>query len=151
MANVQNQVPTYIIRHSLDATAPQTLPPGISQYTIDSTITQATNYTYPRPTLSIRIYNGPRPHTTIVLGHENKSLHLHVIDGKEKYAEAMAVMERTVRCGWYRRVDVVKIPFGEGGGETLVKKWISLVDGREVVVERGVWGRCPVREGVAWW
>ncbi|TID25089.1 hypothetical protein E2P81_ATG04193 [Venturia nashicola] len=153
MANVQNQVPTYTIRHSLDASAPQTLPPGISQYIIDSTIIQATQYTYPRNELSLRFYDGPRPHTTVILGHKEKSLHLHVVDGKEKYVEVMQVMEKTVKCGWYRRVEVVKRTLEEGGGEVLVKKWVCLVDGREVVVE-GMgegWGRCPVREGVAWW
>lgn len=55
-------------------------------------------------------------------------------------------MERTVKCGWYRRVEVVR----DLEGERLVKKWVCLVDGREEVVE-GEWGRPPVREGVAWW
>lgn len=65
----------------------------------------------------------------------------------------MRIMEKTVSCGWYRRVEVVKVPLEVGGGERMVKKWVCLVDGREVVGkgEGEEWGRCPVREGVEWW
>ncbi|QDS75414.1 hypothetical protein FKW77_003241 [Venturia effusa] len=145
MSNVQNQVPAFTIRHSADATGPQEPPCGVSQYIIDSTLAQATHFGHPRSELSIRFYDGPRPHTTVVLGHKNTSLHLHVVDGEGKYAEVMDVMEKTVKYGWYRQVKVVKEP---GMGERLVKRWVSLVDGRVEEVEE--WGRPPVREGEAW-
>lgn len=67
------------------------------------------------------------------------------MDGKEKYAEVIDVMKKTVKYGWYRRVEVVRL---EGGGEELVRKWVCLVDGRVVVVEGGSGGGVLLGRGL---